>query len=489
MDTFVKHGKQQRVGAIGLLPILVLMALMMLYGRSQATTIGEATPGSVPPPITNHSLYLPIVLHNVNLHPDPTVFGMQIYSIIPPTHLYYPYLIESQADWVRTILYWNWVEPVNLTPDGYNWTNPDNYLSLALADMGNRNLIVTVRNVPEWAAEHPNGVLYPAALPEFAEFMGALVERYDGDGLDDAPGSPVINYWEMYNEPDNGSSLWEPSWGDYGAEYAQMLQAIYPAVKNANPQAQLVFGGLALDWFEDQGGTFVEHFLDDVLAAGGGDYFDVMNFHIYPSLAPNWTTQGVGLKEKAEFVRQTLATYGLSKAMIVTEAGWYGDDQPVGWPTGPEVQASYVVQFFTQSLAADVDVTIWFMLHDVAADFTFGLITNSNPPMTRPSYTVYQTAVAELSMAQFQRQLPPAETGTEWMEAYQFSRNGRPYYVAWLNPVDSSETVPLSLPGTQAHVRTMSGVQTTLMDGDDGTVDGRITAPITAAPRYIEIQP
>ena len=33
---------------------------------------------------------------------------------------------------------------------------------------------------------------------------------------------------------------------------------------------------------------YVRSFLPDVLAAGGGAYFDVLNFHVYPAFAPNW---------------------------------------------------------------------------------------------------------------------------------------------------------------------------------------------------------
>ena len=73
--------------------------------------------------------------------------------------------------------------------------------------------------------------------------------------------------------------------GKSGAKYAEMLQAIYPAVKAANPNAQVLMGGIAFDYFEDQGGTFVRSFINEVLQAGGGDYFDIMNFHSTQPLA------------------------------------------------------------------------------------------------------------------------------------------------------------------------------------------------------------
>ncbi len=44
-----------------------------------------------------------------------------------------------------------------------------------------------------------------APLSELAEYLGAVVERFDGDGFHDAPGAPEVHYFELYNEPDRGT--------------------------------------------------------------------------------------------------------------------------------------------------------------------------------------------------------------------------------------------------------------------------------------------
>ena len=208
--------------------------------------------------------------------------------------------------------------------------------------------------------------------------MGQVVERYDGDGIDDAPGSPVIHYWELFNEPDaNDNSIDDPRWGHHGDEYALMLSHVYPAVKAANPDALVVFGGIAYDYFEDQGGPFVKDFLIDVLAAGGGAHFDVMNFHSYPAFHAYWTTnQGASLYEKTQAVRTIMAQYGhANKPMIVTEAGWHSNN-PANYPSSYESQARYVTELFVQSKAADLDIMIWWMLYDPSNGYwDNGLVT------------------------------------------------------------------------------------------------------------------
>ncbi len=458
----------------------LLMTVHLTIGRNSVTTAVAAEQAA-----TTYT-YLPTIANNYNA--IPTIFGTQLYGEVTASHRFYPYIIESNTDWIRTRIWWSWVEPTNTTPANYNWSKVDNVLSLARADSGNLNLIVTVDYAPSWAAPISHGTLYSDKHGEFAEFMTALVERYDGDGLDDAPGSPVVLYWEMYNEPDGGSTGWNPSWGEDGDEYALMLKAIYPAVKAANPNAKVVFGGLAHDWFTEQGGPFVRSFLDDVLADGGGDYFDVMNFHVYPSFALGWGSQGPGVKEKAAALRTILAENGFDKPFVITEAGWTVDGIPPDWPGGKMIQASYVVELFTQSMAADIDVMIWWMFYDPASTERFGLINEeSGCCEKRPSFTAFQTIIAELGYAQFIRQLTDGQTGAGEMEAYQFKRANQDIYVAWLDPVDNGNAIPLRLPASQATVRTMLNLTSVVTDAQDGTVDGQITIWISAEPVYIEI--
>ena len=57
-------------------------------------------------------------------------------------------------------------------------------------------------------------------------------------------------------------------------------------------------------------------FITDVLDHGGGDYFDVMCFHVYPFFAPRWTgaadgNKGPGLIEKTDVHAQLAETIRL----------------------------------------------------------------------------------------------------------------------------------------------------------------------------------
>ncbi len=474
--------------------------------------------------------YLPLLTKSNGSGPETPdglgsapLFGVQMYGNTGKTVKYFPFLTESKASWLRVQIHWRSVEPLNTTPNLYNWASVDGSVAAALDTQ--INLILTIESAPGWAATHKNGPIDKVDISEFTEFMQALVERYDGDGIDDAPGSPVVNYFELYNEPDaNCYGVFR--WGAAGDKYAAMLKAIAPAIKQANPNAKTVFGGIAFDWFNSKscdsnalsdnwpikGGPFVFEFLDDVLKAGGGQYFDVMNFHFYSDFAPNWNRfpgsngLSIGLLEKTSYVRKKLQDYGVGdKPMIITEAGKHSNGAPDDKSATPTMQARHVVVIFVQAMAAKVDALTWWLLYDLAlSDYPLetGLVTRGDPvPVKKLAFDAYTSIVAELSTAQFIRQFSPAETGLSFdgfptMEVYKFhdltsnQTVKRIIYVAWLNPMWEEVAATLELPAKQVTIRDIFGaVKSTVKDADDGKMDNRTTVGVTGEPVYIEVEP
>ena len=110
----------------------------------------------------------------------------------------------------------------------------------------------------------------PCDMEAYRKFIIKLVERYDGDGVDDMPGlvSP-IKHWELMNEP----SFQDMYFQGTPAEYVEVLKATREAVKEADPEALIVQGGMAgmMDICTD--------FWQGVFDAGGDAYLDIMNMH------------------------------------------------------------------------------------------------------------------------------------------------------------------------------------------------------------------
>ena len=408
---------------------------------------------------------LPVVLRGHLA--GPGIFGMQISE----NRFRDPEMIaavrRAGAGWWRTFLFWDEVEPVETSPPTYDWRLVDPLFQAA--DDAGLKVIAEIQGNPKWVAAYPGGP--PRDLDALARFVAAAVERYDGDGVADAPGSPTVRYWELYNEPDNTSGDLAQEgrgwgyWGHNGAEYARMLKRVYPVVKIVDPRAQVVLGGIALDAFLPHG-PFDPQFLDDVLAAGGGGSFDVMNFHYYPLFAANWERFGPDLVGKARAVRAMLAAHGLDKPMMVTEAGLWSAAEPPYPPATETEQARYVPQLYARALASELVAVCWFQYDDVELldDPARGLVASDGRP--KPAHRAYGVAADLLAGA---RPAAPVRLAGDPGEVYRFERGSEQVVVAWT--LDGSQaTLRLAAPSVlRVH---FLGSRIVVRDAADGRIDG-----------------
>jgi hypothetical protein len=170
----------------------------------------------------------------------------------------------------------------------------------------------------------------PASAQDFADYVGAVVERYDADGVADAPGSPRVAAWQIWNEPNH----WE-TWPGSPAEYAAILQAGYAAAKSADPTAVVATGGLyVLDggWADGVGHQDGLRFLGDAIAASPAAWrsFDALAVHPYmPDVAPDQpglygavSLWGRLSAARAWLDERTAGLGGPARPLWVSELGW-----------------------------------------------------------------------------------------------------------------------------------------------------------------------
>ena len=407
----------------------------------------------------------------------PPPFGINMYGSIDDaaglqemTHL----------TWVATSVFWSDIEP-NPPTDGtptYDWSFYDAKLGNAV-DAGLAPLAL-VRGNPPWAAEYPGGPVYD--MNNLTRFLHDLVERYDGDGADDAPGSVLVQHWMLYPEPDNGSEayaqLGKGYWGHNAAGLAQLLAEVQPVMKAADPGAKVMIGGLAYDWFEDQGGPFVRSFLPDVLEAGGGEYLDMVAIHYYPLSFGTIST-------KMQDVKSILNSHGYGDLpMICPEMGYWSERE-----SSEEEQARRLVRMFVRGMSLDLSIMTWFAVFDDGVDTeAHGLLNPDHTP--KPAYTAYTVLVSELTSARYSRTL---DTEYPEVEGYVFSteRGTREKDVLW---VEGGEvTRDLSFPVSALRVVQKGGEESIIYDGGagdlDGIADGKVTIEITGSPVYVEEYP
>lgn len=422
---------------------------------------------------------------------DP--FGVYFYPDLHPTGA--TQMVTAGARWAHTHIHWREVEYLRGT---YDWTRLDTQLG-NLADHGFQ-IIVTVNENPDWAAATRCGPIDSEDLPYFANFLAAAVARYS------VPPYNVL-HWALYNEADNGDPVDFPwlggCWGMRhpnhaagagGAAYAAMLRQVYPAMKAANPNVQVWIGGLAHDWFTDDlqnPGIFDRDFLDQILAAGGGPYFDAINFHYFHAWEFAWRTSdryNTGIVRKAESLRQRAANYGVTKPLVVTEVGHPTDakDPVQDARLSEDLTARAVWQLYAQGMAAGLSPLIWLeAVDEPTLDYAYGLLRSDLTP--KLPYTAYQTMTRELAGARFRqvrRDYPTNVLG------YEFAVGDTVKILAWVN---STSTVALSFPvgvaGGQLRVVDKLGNVQLITDGGsgdlDGTRNGNVRINLDANPRLV----
>jgi hypothetical protein len=377
----------------------LFFGLILFAGSGQPAHTQEAADSN------SKQTYLPIITHNYVYLPLFSIFGAQMNVVINEAEGL-SQAVHGGVYWVRFDAFdWDRIEPLPTVPSTFHWENVDED-SLLQASQNGLNVIAVVKYTPDWAQKIPGSACGPiksTALAEYAEFLTALVNRYKNPPYN-------IKYWELGNEidaPGNGRSVFG-CWGDggdpyFGGEYyAQMLQAAYPAIKAADPQAQVLLGGLLLDNPHEVPYTMTR-FFEGVLRGGGGPFFDLVNFHSYsyftgtPGLIynPNWPGSSTALPEKVAFLKTILNRYGWgNKPLINTEVALYCDVD-----TGPcfETQAVFTARAYAEGIALGLHGLVYYALKSEHR-FT-GLLRPDNTP--RPSYLAFKTAASFLTQARY----------------------------------------------------------------------------------------
>ena len=455
-------------------PISPVVDLLSLDGEARQSLFSSLAVVSY-----TNSVFIPSIARNYGGPAGP--FAVQLYGSISASSGF-THAAAAGAPWIRFPVRWSEIEPGNTIPPDYNWGALDASIQEAMA--AGMQLVLTIESNPTWAAALSSGPVYN--LDDLKEFVGAVVARY-----------PDVTYWEMYNEPDNVLG----AFGNQGAAYAAMLNAVYPVIDSANPAALVVMGGVAMDWFEDQNGTFDREFVDDVLRACIKPCFDVANFHYYPVFRGKWEQYGRDIIGKATYLRQRLALYGYDRPVINTETGWTYSDV---WGS-PALQARYVPKTYVRGIAADLAIISWYAMLDADPSLP-GLLGGSYPSFTlRPSYQAFQRLISLLGRARYVRALSVTETDSPFIEGYVFSVPWLPTAkridVVWFDcpslqvdtpdlPVDCSNSALYSIPVSQIGIMDhLTGALMFRTDGDDGEFDGRVTISVNTNPIYIDYDP
>jgi hypothetical protein len=241
---------------------------------------------------------------------------------------------------------------------GYDWRNYDPVI--AEAARNDIRVLATVYSSPIWAEPTPEHPPLGDQLGPFEDFVRAAGRRYGSDGSfwrdhPDLPKLPIVD-WELWNEP-NSPLFWKPRPDVSG--YLQLLRAFDGAVREADPNAQVILGGL---WPTPKGGITMNRFISELYRRGGKGLFDAAAVHPYaanPQSALAITHD----------LRELMDRFGdRGRGIWITEVGWASAGAPSSLTVGPERQAEYLTRIFELAASARERLhlrgVIWYALRD-----------------------------------------------------------------------------------------------------------------------------
>ena len=335
---------------------------------------------------------------------------------------------ELGAGWERIIFDWSQHQP-NGPADWYTLNVDDRWLKAA-KDC-NREVVAIFKHTPAWATDGtpgagvPRGLYLPVDDPQnlWAQFVRRSAEYYAPRG---------VTRFIIWNEPDITRDTYGFEFEGTLDDYYQMLKVAYLALKEGNPQAEILLAGTTY-WHDVNAGKrlyldrLLERIQQDPDAAGHDCYFDIVSLHIY------FRTETV--YDIVKKTRQLLDKYGLqNKRIWINEMNAGPTDDPL-WPVvrpqyqiNLEQQAAFLVQAAALGLAGGAERIAVYKFYDwnlAAGEESFGLLRADDS--RRPAFDAWKMVIQ-----QFEGVQRAVAAQTEHTEAVRLTLKDESFlYVLW----------------------------------------------------------
>jgi len=364
-------------------------------------------------------------------------------------------------------------------------------------------------------------------IKDFEDFIQAVVERYDGDGVDDMPGlrAPIL-YYEIESEAQH-----EATWQGTAEEYIRMLRIGRQAALRANPDVKIILAGINLGDIYDDFPTpgvvaqrFAEilkarrrdrEFIDATLKAE--DAYDIVEFH--------YNRDYTGIYGTVEHIRK-----------FTNKTIWAGDATSApylqalpGIDFNPYCPRERGKEFYEKIVAGDREVAAWFRAEQArltakkficAAEmglkkvnmqftapwkptagvgtfhqnfFVMNMVEQDLSPL--PVYYTIKTLVEKIDGFTAVQRL---DLGHKGFYAYRFTVDGKPVYALWLEDgvqqmpgeKQASREAELDIGAGQARVTVIVTdlEQTQPRSQIMPTSKGKLSLSVTETPVFVEPQ-
>jgi hypothetical protein len=279
---------------------------------------------------------------------------------------------QGKVGHVRLVIPWGTLD-ASPRPDEGDFTTIDPILLLA-AERGIR-ILPTIYGTPDWVAEDldgrscsPNCAAFAPSSDEavaaFAEFAGQMVDRYGPGGAfwathPDVDPEPV-RAWQIWNEQ-NSPTFYQPAVDPAG--YEKMLSAASEAIKERDPEAEVILGGMFGTPYKGKPPAMsAPEFLRALYALdGAADDFDAVGAHPY---APRQAK----IEQQVRLLHDEIERAKDDASLWITEVGASSDVGENPLELGPDGQAAQLTEafqyFLEQREAFDIEGVTWYSWRD-----------------------------------------------------------------------------------------------------------------------------
>ncbi|MEN6356286.1 MAG: cellulase family glycosylhydrolase [Armatimonadota bacterium] len=366
--------------------VLVIILLTVL-----ACSICHAVPSSLP------SLTIPDCL-GVNIH----FSGRQQAQV--------DQIADGGFRFIRMDFVWGAIE----TQKGvYNFASYDALVD-SLASRGVRAFFILGYGNGLYGS-HPNTTDDGRAA--FAAFAKASAAHFKSKGV----------IWEIWNEPNRECWGAKPNPEDY----VELAKAVYPAVKEADPNA-LVAGPALNRW--DYG------YLAKAIKSGLLNYIDILSLHPYDPAMPE---DAIVFYSK---VRSIIRKYDPQKIGIPIISGEWGYNTSK-WGISLDKQAEYLSRMFLTNIMCGCRLNIWYDWRNDGTEYTngehnYGVVYNDFKE--KPAYVAMKTLSTQLKGYTFVKRLQ-AKSDEDYLVLFRKENDYR--LAAWTTAKPHAVSIPIDVQG------------------------------------------
>ena len=454
---------------IQIVAVLVVVGSLLSCGGSTSSQITVPPPGGIP----------------------ATFFGMHINDEKAP----WPNAAVGAQRLHDSGVSWSEIEK---SSGSYDFTKLDSLI--ARAQTNGADLLYTFVDVPVFYSSDPTdttcaypqngngGCDPPAGLnadgtgsdTPFKNFVTALATHVGSK----------ITYWEIWNEPDV-QKMWKGT-PQQLVRMAQDATCIIKGTGSGCPGSAINANAKMLTPAPTSGPNVAPQWMQTYLAAGGGQYADVISFHGYvqcPTACPPTPTPEV-VATTISNLKSVLASNGQGQKPIFDSEGSWGSADLLTF-NDPDQRSAFVARFLVLQQSAGLDRVYWYRW-DVGGSGYWGTLwdtVDTNPEGCNLAGTAFGGGFVckpGLAYAQVYNWLlgatlatPCAASGTVYACGYSRS-NGYQALIVW----DTSQTCNAGVCTTSSYSAAAQYKQYRDLDGNTNTISGNV--PIGAKPVILE---